>query len=380
MTDEKLQVKRIIRGRGKKKRNLPTDLIYAGSLLLLALICFFFLRPAATETFGFGLSGVIGAGYQEPPPTSSPSPSLPPTITATTTSLNPSSNPSAALTPTQTTTASTIASNSSPVPSPSESSSESGSPSSSSSESPSAFPSPTATESPPPSPTPTVIASGVFIAIIIDDIGYNYDREIQALIASPYAITLAILPEVGYGPQIAKDAEDRGKEVIMHLPMEKALDMPGTIYTWMGEQQIRDLLAADINDVPGAVGINNHMGVNGTADPATMRVVMSFVRERGLFFVDSKVTGNSVVSQMAAEQGMPALVRDVFLDGEEGHDYIRGALHHLRGVALEKGFAIGIGHIKSEGITNLISEAAAAWVAEGIQLVPVSHLLRFVGG
>jgi polysaccharide deacetylase 2 family uncharacterized protein YibQ len=200
------------------------------------------------------------------------------------------------------------------------------------------------------------------------------------MIASPYAITLAVLPEVEYGPQIAKDATAQGKEVIMHLPMETALDMPGTIYTWMGEQQIRDLLAADINDVPGAVGINNHMGVYGTSDPATMRVVMSFVRERGLFFVDSGVTGNSVVSQMAAEQGMPALVRDVFLDREEGHDYIRSALHHLRSVALEKGFAIGIGHIRSEGITDLINEAAATWAAEGILLVPASHLLRFVGG
>ncbi|MCX5974662.1 MAG: divergent polysaccharide deacetylase family protein [Coprothermobacterota bacterium] len=198
--------------------------------------------------------------------------------------------------------------------------------------------------------------------------------------ASPFAITLAILPEVEYGPQIAKDAGAQGKEVIMHLPMEKALDMPGTIYTWMGEQQIRDLLAADINDVPGAVGINNHMGVSGTSDPATMRVVMSFVRERGLFFVDSGVTGSSVVSQMAAEQGMPALVRDVFLDHEEGLGYIRGALNHLRGIALEKGFAIGIGHIRSEGIINLINEAAAAWAAEGILLVPVSHLLHFVRG
>jgi len=55
-------------------------------------------------------------------------------------------------------------------------------------------------------------------------------------------------------------------------------------------------------------------------------------------------------------------------------------LNRLRGVALEKGFAIGIGHIRSEGITNLINEVAAAWVAEGIQLVPVSHLLHFVGG
>jgi polysaccharide deacetylase 2 family uncharacterized protein YibQ len=77
---------------------------------------------------------------------------------------------------------------------------------------------------------------------------------------------------------------------------------------------------------------------------------------------------------------MPALVRDVFLDNEKNHDYISGQLNHLRGVALEKGFAIGIGHIKSEGIINLVNETAAAWAAEGIQLVPTSHLLRFIGG
>jgi polysaccharide deacetylase 2 family uncharacterized protein YibQ len=242
------------------------------------------------------------------------------------------------------------------------------------------IPTPSATEPTAPSLTPTITASGVEIAIIIDDIGYNYGREIQTLIASPYAITLAILPEVEYGSQIAEDAVAEGKEVIMHLPMEKALDMPGTIYTWMGEQQIRDLLTADINDVPGAVGINNHMGVAGTSDPSTMRTVMSFVRERGLFFVDSLVTSSSVVSQMAAEQGMPVLVRDVFLDGENSHEYIRGQLQRLRDMALRKGFAIGIGHIRSEGIADLIGEAATAWVAEGIELVPVSHLLRFVGG
>ena len=307
MTDQKLQIKRIFRGRGKKKRNLPADLIYAGSLLLLALLCFFFLRPAAGETVGFGLNGVIGAGYQGSPSTNSPSPSFTPTPTTTpTTTASNSSNPPSS-TPTSTTTATTIASNSSSL-------SFSLVGSSSPSESPSASASPTPTEPPPPSPTAPINASGVSIAIIIDDIGYNYGHEIQALIASPYAITLAILPEVEYGPRIAQDAVAQGKEVIMHLPMEKALDMPGTIYTWMGEQQIRDLLAADINDVPGAVGINNHMGVAGTADPATMRAVMSFVRERGLFFVDSKVTSNSVVSQMATEQGLPALVRDVFLD------------------------------------------------------------------
>jgi murein DD-endopeptidase MepM/ murein hydrolase activator NlpD len=83
VTDEKLRVKRIIRARGKKKRNLPADLIYAGSLLLLALLCFFFLRPAASETFGFGLNEPIGVSNQGSHPTDFPNPSSTPTPTTT---------------------------------------------------------------------------------------------------------------------------------------------------------------------------------------------------------------------------------------------------------------------------------------------------------
>ncbi len=83
MTDEKLRIKRIFRGRGKKKRNLPADLIYTGSLLLLALLCFFFLRPAASETFVFGLNEPIGVSNQGSHPTGFPNPSSAPTTTTT---------------------------------------------------------------------------------------------------------------------------------------------------------------------------------------------------------------------------------------------------------------------------------------------------------
>jgi murein DD-endopeptidase MepM/ murein hydrolase activator NlpD len=83
MIDEKLQKKRISRGRWKKKQNLPADLIYTGSLLLLALLCFFLLRPAASETFVFGLNGLIGASNQGSPRTSSPNPSSTPIPTTT---------------------------------------------------------------------------------------------------------------------------------------------------------------------------------------------------------------------------------------------------------------------------------------------------------
>ena len=84
MTDEKLRIERSARGRGKKKRILPAELIYTGGFLLLALLFFILLRPAARETAVPGLNVSIGARNQEPPPSSSPNASSPTTpITAT---------------------------------------------------------------------------------------------------------------------------------------------------------------------------------------------------------------------------------------------------------------------------------------------------------
>ena len=47
-------------------------------------------------------------------------------------------------------------------------------------------------------------------------------------------------------------------------------------------------LERDLDSVPGAVGVNNHMGSAATADPRLMRVVARVLARRGLFFVDSR--------------------------------------------------------------------------------------------
>lgn len=89
MTNEKLRINRIVRGLGKKKRTLPSDLIYAGSFLLLfVLLCVLFLRPAASETSVLGLNGSIGAGNQGLPSTSPPNPSSTTTPTTASTKGN----------------------------------------------------------------------------------------------------------------------------------------------------------------------------------------------------------------------------------------------------------------------------------------------------
>ena len=57
------------------------------------------------------------------------------------------------------------------------------------------------------------------ICIIIDDIGYRHkiDREAMTL---PGPVAYAIMPHSPHAVAMAKMANQRGKDVILHLPME----------------------------------------------------------------------------------------------------------------------------------------------------------------
>jgi polysaccharide deacetylase 2 family uncharacterized protein YibQ/endonuclease YncB( thermonuclease family) len=233
-------------------------------------------------------------------------------------------------------------------------------------------PPPPATPSPTPSPSAT--QTSYRVAIVIDDFGYNM-FEAQPLLDSPDPITLAILPGIGYCTQIADQAAVKGKQVILHCPMENALGVAETILTSMSEEQVRHRLEENLKDVPGAVGVSNHMGSIATANAQTMRYVLKYIKERGLFFLDSRTAHDSVVLEVAAELGTPALANKVFLDNQGDPDYVRGRLALLKEVALRDGTAVGIGHVRTAGIADLIHAAVISWQADGVQLVPLSQLL-----
>ena len=121
----------------------------------------------------------------------------------------------------------------------------------------------------------------------------------------------------------------------------------------MSDEDIIHTVEKDLRQVPFIQGVNNHMGSRVTANSRLMQVILKLVRERNLFFIDSRTTGSSVAYNIAQSLGIPSAYRHVFLDGELDEDYIKGQLLELFKRAQRNGFALGICHPSAETLKVL---------------------------
>jgi polysaccharide deacetylase 2 family uncharacterized protein YibQ len=150
---------------------------------------------------------------------------------------------------------------------------------------------------------------------------------------------------------------------------------PGGVTVAMTDAEIQSVVRFGLASVPGAVGVNNHMGSRGTADRRVVRAILEVVRDRHLFFIDSRTTVDTVVEPVAAELGVPVARRLVFLDNEEEEEAIRQQMRRLIALAKERGSAIAIGH--AQRITpRVVREMLEELDREDVTIVPVSRLVR----
>lgn len=224
---------------------------------------------------------------------------------------------------------------------------------------------------------PGMAADAPRIAIIIDDLGYQFSSGRRAL-ALPGPVSFAILPDAPRAAVLARFAGEQNKEVLLHLPMQATGDRQASLHTMtldMSRDQLASTIDAALATVPNAIGINNHRGSLITQHPGLMRWLMEEIgmRER-LFFVDSFTTHESVAMQIAAEAGVRAVKRDVFLDSDPDPTIIRAEFERLKALARKQGYAVAIGHPYDATLTFLEAELPTL-SAQGIELVPVSELV-----
>ena len=136
------------------------------------------------------------------------------------------------------------------------------------------------------------------IAIIIDDLGYQLAAGRRAL-GLPGPIAFAVLPDTPYGHRLAVLANDSGREVLLHLPLQSVdrdgAAEPGSITLDTTREAFTDTFAAAMASVPFAVGVNSHRGSLLTRHPGHMSWLMEeILRTGGLYFVDSYTTHRSV--------------------------------------------------------------------------------------
>ncbi len=214
------------------------------------------------------------------------------------------------------------------------------------------------------------------ISIIIDDLGYQY-APAQTLTDLPYALTLAIIPFTPYSTAIAKLAQSKHKEVMLHAPME-ALgpdQWEKGLTSTMNEHETIITLESMLKNVPYAKGVNNHGGSKLTQNQEHMDWLMKFLASKELYFIDSRTIASTVAASSAKSTGIAFSERDVFLDNVKSVDLIRIQIEKLLALALKQGHAIGIGHPYPETLESLAKELPKLQQS-GIQLVNISELIQ----
>ena len=222
---------------------------------------------------------------------------------------------------------------------------------------------------PPHFPTPS-------LAIVIDDMGISLKRtaDISSLRAP---LTSSFLT---YGHKLAEQiqvARNSGHEIMVHVPMEAKSNIdvaPDVLTTSMTPTEIQQKLISMLDKFEQIKGINNHMGSKLTEDKQRMDAVMEILYNRGLFFLDSKTSANSHAEESASAHNVAYAHRHVFIDNNNDKAYILSQLKKAENIALRNGYAIAIGHPKSQTYAAL-KEWLPSLPEKGIELIPLSKII-----
>ncbi|OEU79994.1 MAG: hypothetical protein BA872_01135 [Desulfobacterales bacterium C00003060] len=214
------------------------------------------------------------------------------------------------------------------------------------------------------------------VAIIIDDLGYD---EIIAskFLALDGVLSFSVLPHSPFQESIATAIHNSGRDVLLHLPMQP-MEYPqvdpgaGALLCSMTPDVLVDQLRKNLDSVPFAVGVNNHMGSRLTQDSGKMRRIFAVLKRRDLFFVDSFTTPRSCCRKTAHALKLKFAQRQVFLDHVQDPNAIRFQIKRLITIAGKQGKAIGIGHPYATTLKVLKEELSN--IKKRVNLVRISEL------
>lgn len=229
------------------------------------------------------------------------------------------------------------------------------------------------------------------MAIIIDDFG-GFDRSgVDEMLAIKAPLTCAVIPFVDYSKQDAARAKQRGHEVIVHMPMESHVRLPREWYgaTFIGNGDSCETASAKLDaafeELPMAEGANIHIGSGVCRNKELMTGVIGHLKSAGKFFCDSRTHIETKCQEACAECGVAYLGRDVFLEphGQGGYANACRFLREGAQIALDKGYAIAIGHVGREGgvpTAKAIADTIGEIEKMGIKIVPLSQIYETLSG
>ena len=220
------------------------------------------------------------------------------------------------------------------------------------------------------------------LCIVIDDCGSDKKR-LTDFMELGMPLTFSILPYHRHTQLLDASLARAGFETLLHLPMEphkpdlKSMGK-GALLTDMSAAQIKSVLLYDLLQVPSVKGVNNHMGSLFTENADKMRVVLSILKSKNLFFLDSATSPRSVCLKTASEAGVPCLRNSVFLDTIDETDKIKERIREALSIARKKGYAVAIGHVTRKNTAQSLREMKDTLI-QGAEVTTLENILAEYG-
>ena len=217
------------------------------------------------------------------------------------------------------------------------------------------------------------------ICLVIDDFGFAQKTDVQNFFQINKNITMAIIPGTPYAKTIGMYADSIGVETIIHMPMESHNE-DNIKYTVSLNEKLNAALVEEkiqfaFNEVPTALGMNNHQGSKATENLQLMKDIARTLKNMDKFFLDSFTNPESRGYITMRRYGVPTQLRQVFIDHVEDPATIKFNLDSLAILSHHMDIAVGIGHVKPITLEVLKKEIPRL-ESEGYRFIRLSQAVR----
>ena len=217
------------------------------------------------------------------------------------------------------------------------------------------------------------------ICLVIDDFGFAMNSDVEEFLLLNENITAAIIPGTLYAESIGRYADSLGVETIIHMPMEShemdETDYPISLNERLNAALVEDRIRLSFEEVPTALGMNNHQGSKATENLQLMKNIARTLKNLNKFFLDSFTNPESRGYITMRRYGVPTQLRQVFLDHVEDPMQIKYNLDSLATLSHEMDIAVGIGHVKPITLEVLKIEIPRL-ESEGYRFIRLSQAVR----
>ncbi len=163
---------------------------------------------------------------------------------------------------------------------------------------------------------------GPRLSVVVADVGVE-PGVLDRLVKLDEDVTYAIAANSRHADQVAGRLTKMGREVIAHLPLEsttKAADGGQFLNVDMSPSKVEEQTAQLLDQVPGAIGADGHMGGRFTRSRPHMKAVLNVLARRGHFFLDQRADEASTAGEAAQSLGVRSVSRTHRIEGTTGVD------------------------------------------------------------